>query len=163
MVVTLGQQYNIGEKPTVMLYTYINRHVGTPDKKQNKKHFEYTIKQVYSYIQQQWCTDPYTIKAYSLEHKQCYNIVIGKEKNIYILQQVHSDTLLRLCVKLLFHRLKIQKTTSSWHYYNIKLITIQGHLNKHDKLGYNSICYIGSKIGWMPMKESLQVRDKEVS
>ena len=26
MVVTLGQQYNIGEKPTVMLYTYINRH-----------------------------------------------------------------------------------------------------------------------------------------
>ena len=34
MVVTLllGQQYNTGEKPTVMLYTYINRHVGTPDK-----------------------------------------------------------------------------------------------------------------------------------
>ena len=32
MVVTLGQQYNIGEKPTVILYTYINRHAGTPDK-----------------------------------------------------------------------------------------------------------------------------------
>ena len=33
MVVTLGQQYNIGEEPTVMLYTYIfNRHAGTPDK-----------------------------------------------------------------------------------------------------------------------------------
>ena len=30
MVVTLGQQYNIGEKPTVILYTYINRHAGTP-------------------------------------------------------------------------------------------------------------------------------------
>ena len=30
MVVTLGQQYNIGEKPTVIiLYTYINRHAGT--------------------------------------------------------------------------------------------------------------------------------------
>ena len=28
MVVTLGQQYNVGEKPTVMLYTYINRHAG---------------------------------------------------------------------------------------------------------------------------------------
>ena len=28
MVVTLGQQYNVGEKPTVILvYTYINRHV----------------------------------------------------------------------------------------------------------------------------------------
>ena len=37
MVVTLGQQYNTGEKPTVMLlYTYINRHEGTPDKTQNK-------------------------------------------------------------------------------------------------------------------------------
>ena len=34
MVVTLGQQYNIGEKPTVILYTksYINRHAGTPEK-----------------------------------------------------------------------------------------------------------------------------------
>ena len=40
MVVTLGQQYNIGEKPTVMLYTYIiiiiNRHTGTPDKTKQK-------------------------------------------------------------------------------------------------------------------------------
>ena len=25
MVVTLGQQYNVGDKPTVMLYTHINR------------------------------------------------------------------------------------------------------------------------------------------
>ena len=32
MTVTLGQQYNIGEKPTViLLYTYINRHAGTPE------------------------------------------------------------------------------------------------------------------------------------
>ena len=29
MVVTLSQQYNIGEKPTVILYTYINRHAET--------------------------------------------------------------------------------------------------------------------------------------
>ena len=27
-------QYNIGEKPTVTLYTYINHHVGTPKQKQ---------------------------------------------------------------------------------------------------------------------------------
>ena len=27
--ITSGQQYNIGGKPTVMLYTYINHHVGT--------------------------------------------------------------------------------------------------------------------------------------
>ena len=26
LVVTLGQQYNVGEKPTVILYTYINHH-----------------------------------------------------------------------------------------------------------------------------------------
>ena len=29
-VVTSGQQYNIGEEPTVILYTYINRHAGAP-------------------------------------------------------------------------------------------------------------------------------------
>ena len=33
MVVTLGQQYNVGEKPTVIPYTYINCHAGTLDKK----------------------------------------------------------------------------------------------------------------------------------
>ena len=37
-VVTWGQQYNIEEKPTVILYTNINRHVGTP--KQNKKQYQ---------------------------------------------------------------------------------------------------------------------------
>ena len=31
MVVTLGQQYNVGEKPTVILYTYINRHAEPPN------------------------------------------------------------------------------------------------------------------------------------
>ena len=36
MVVTLGQQYNIGEKPTVILYSYINRHAGTPDKQRRQ-------------------------------------------------------------------------------------------------------------------------------
>ena len=34
MEITLGQQYyNVGEKPTVILYTYINRHAGTPEKR----------------------------------------------------------------------------------------------------------------------------------
>ena len=37
MTVTLGQQYNIGEKPTVILYTYINRHAGTPEKQRRRK------------------------------------------------------------------------------------------------------------------------------
>ena len=30
--------------------------------------------------------DLYTIKAYTLEHKKRYNIVIGEEKYIYLLQ-----------------------------------------------------------------------------
>ena len=36
MEVTLGQQYNVGEKPTVILYTYISRHAGPPNKTQQK-------------------------------------------------------------------------------------------------------------------------------
>ena len=32
IVVTLGQQYHVGEKTTVILYTYINRHAETPNK-----------------------------------------------------------------------------------------------------------------------------------
>ena len=32
MQISLGQQYNVGEKPTVILYIYINRHVRTPEK-----------------------------------------------------------------------------------------------------------------------------------
>ena len=40
------------------------------------------------------CVDLYTLKVYSLEHKQCYNIVNGEEKYIYILQPVHRDILL---------------------------------------------------------------------
>ena len=32
MQITLGQQYNAGEKPAVILYIYINRHAGTPEK-----------------------------------------------------------------------------------------------------------------------------------
>ena len=32
MVVRLGQHNNVGEKPTFILYTYINRHTGTPNK-----------------------------------------------------------------------------------------------------------------------------------
>ena len=42
MVITLGQQYNAGEKPTVILYTYINRHAGTPTKGKTN---QYIIKQ----------------------------------------------------------------------------------------------------------------------
>ena len=33
---TLGQQQHVGEKPTVILYTYMNRHAGTPNKTKAK-------------------------------------------------------------------------------------------------------------------------------
>ena len=32
MQITLGQKYNVGEKPAVILYIYINRQAGTPEK-----------------------------------------------------------------------------------------------------------------------------------
>ena len=52
MVVTLGQQYIIGEKPTIILYTYINRHARTPEnseKNKNKKKTWYIVI-IYCYI-----------------------------------------------------------------------------------------------------------------
>ena len=36
MVVTLGQRYDVGEKPNVVWYTCINRHAGTPNKTKTK-------------------------------------------------------------------------------------------------------------------------------
>ena len=37
VVVTLGQKYNVGEKPTlIILYTYINRRAETPSKTKTK-------------------------------------------------------------------------------------------------------------------------------
>ena len=43
MVITLGQQYNVGEKPTVILYTYINRMQDT-NKRTDKPIHHQTIK-----------------------------------------------------------------------------------------------------------------------
>ena len=45
MVVTLGQQYNAGEKPTVILYTYINHHAQPPIITQHKTP-EYIVKRI---------------------------------------------------------------------------------------------------------------------
>ena len=36
MQITLDPQYNVGEKPTVILYIYINRHAGTPEIDKNQ-------------------------------------------------------------------------------------------------------------------------------
>ena len=46
VVVTLGQQYNVGEKPTVGLYTYyINRHAEPPNITKHKA-LKYIVKRV---------------------------------------------------------------------------------------------------------------------
>ena len=42
--VTQGQQCNTGEKPTVILYTYINHHVGTPKQKQTSFYTDFWTK-----------------------------------------------------------------------------------------------------------------------
>ena len=36
MIATLGQQYNVGEKDTVIMDTYINHHAGAPSKTKTK-------------------------------------------------------------------------------------------------------------------------------
>ena len=43
MQITLGQQYNVGEKHTVILYIYINRHAGTPEKCNTPSHMVVVI------------------------------------------------------------------------------------------------------------------------
>ena len=55
MEITLGQQYNVGEKPTLILYTYINRHARTPEKtvKTNQRQCRtpsHMLVIIYSYI-----------------------------------------------------------------------------------------------------------------
>ena len=47
MVVTLGQQYNVGEKPTVILYTYINHTMHSHQTEQNRRHrMQYIVERV---------------------------------------------------------------------------------------------------------------------
>ena len=60
-VVTLGQQYSVREKPTVILYTYINRHARPPN---NSKQVtvQYIIKKVVI-IYDKNAIEPYTIEA----------------------------------------------------------------------------------------------------
>ena len=43
MEITLGQQYNVGEKPTVILYIYIHRHQGHQKNIKNKTETTYYI------------------------------------------------------------------------------------------------------------------------
>ena len=75
---------------------------------------------------------------------------------MYILQKVRRDILPRV-YKIIVHRLKIQPLhgITALAYFTMHYRGTPKHNNykRHDKLGYSSICYIGSKIGWVPMKE----------
>ena len=61
MAVTLCQQYNVGERPTVLLYTYINRHT-RPLNTTKQKTKQYTIKNVVI-IYDNNDIEPYNIKG----------------------------------------------------------------------------------------------------
>ena len=54
MQITLGRQYNVGEKPTVILYIYINRHAGTPNKTLTIKHSSNIHYKGYKYKATTW-------------------------------------------------------------------------------------------------------------
>ena len=71
MVVTLCQQYNIREKPTVILYTYINRHAGTPEKQRKKQNKIWYIVIIYCYI---GCEDEVT--TLEREQKRAHDVDI---------------------------------------------------------------------------------------
>ena len=73
MVVPLGQQYNIGEKPTVILYTYINCQAGTPEKQPKQKHCSTSSNMgviIYCYI---GCEDEVTTWYYSTQSIEMVN------------------------------------------------------------------------------------------
>ena len=46
----IGQQYNVGEKPTVILHTYINRHAGTPEKQRRQNSTSSNMVIIYYYM-----------------------------------------------------------------------------------------------------------------
>ena len=54
-----------------MLYTYINRHAGIPDK---NKHYRIQLNR-FKIIYSNSDIDAYSIKAYGLEHNQCCYIL----------------------------------------------------------------------------------------
>ena len=46
MVVTLGQQYSVGEISTIILYTHISRHTRPPNATKTRDTIQYIIKKI---------------------------------------------------------------------------------------------------------------------
>ena len=62
MVVALGQQYNVGEKPTVILYTFcINRHAEPPSITKQKTPYDIVKRVVLIYDNS--VIEPYKIRG----------------------------------------------------------------------------------------------------
>ena len=62
METTLGQQYNdVGEKPPVILYAYINRHAGTQENIVKTKQCStpsHMVAIIYNFMGDKYCTKP---------------------------------------------------------------------------------------------------------
>ena len=69
MEITLGQQYNVGEKPTVILYTDINRDARTPEKQEKQNRCNVVHHQTW------YCRNGKTIPFYTTPIGNFYNIV----------------------------------------------------------------------------------------
>ena len=81
MVVTLGQQYDTGEKPPLLCCTFtliaMQRH--PPDKNKTKTFLVHHKNRFIIIYSNDIVIGPYTLdlRAYSREQKQCYNIVVS--------------------------------------------------------------------------------------
>ena len=73
MVVPLGQQYNIGWKPTVIVYTYINRQAGIPEKQRKQKHYSTSSNMVVIIYCCIGCEDEVTTWYYSTQLTEVEN------------------------------------------------------------------------------------------
>ena len=67
MVKPLDQQYNVGEKPTVILYTYIDRQAETPKKQRKQKRCSTSSNMVVIICCYIGCEDEVTIWYYSTQ------------------------------------------------------------------------------------------------
>ena len=64
MLVTIGQQCNVGENPTIILYSYINRHAESPNITKQKT-LEYIVKSMVVTIYDNSAIEPYKNRGLS--------------------------------------------------------------------------------------------------
>ena len=97
MHITLGQQHNVGEKPTVILYTYINRHAGTPKRKRKNRQNSTSSNSN---------TDEYST---SFSNKDKYNTSLNQDKRTMVMRNLH----IQVCRKVNSALLQLIELTTS--------------------------------------------------